>query len=256
MKNFKIIASVLAVLALILAVGTAYSCDLSILSFTAASAIKAGAPLALYERKVFEQLRADKRYKGMVISPSYLRIQSKLSNSSGSYSIDIKKNGNELTTELKLDRNDTFVATRLGIYLLKRDTTKDGLGQLQTYPNTTVFASATGFTPAHLETIYNGNLNMKVNQTVVIEKMPLSKFRYVPTSQQTATIIYSEWNDDNAALTLPALWILNGTDSVELTVNFPTYSGIQIAAVATNTENHLVVVPFGFLIKNGAPGAR
>lgn len=216
--------------------------------------IMATAPAALVgERKLFEQLK--KKYGAIgVPSPAYLRIESTLTNSQGKYSFDIKRTGNETATERKLDRNDLFVVTRIGLYLLKEDSTKIGLGVLNTFPNSTEFVAASGFTPAHLETIYSGYFSLKTGQKVNIEAMSNQVFRYVSTSQKSGSIGQSEFNVSEYAYIGAEDIYLHGTKSHEITIEFPTFNGMQIGAVAANTKNKLVFHPFGYLIKNGADG--
>jgi hypothetical protein len=218
-------------------------------------AMAAGPVGVVSERKLFEALKVKYKGKGMP-SPSYLRIEVPLINTSGNYAFDIKKNGNEKATEVKLDRNDLFVCTRLAFYLLKEDSTKIGLARLQTYPNATYFGTLSGFTVAHLETIYNGYMQLKTGQRVNIEKLSMQEFKFVQTSQESASnsITNSEWNISEYTYRGAEDIYLHGTKSHELTVNFPTYSGMQIQTTTANTVTKLVFHPYGFLLKNCADG--
>ncbi len=188
-------------------------------------------------------------------SPSYLRVEQTLSNTKSRYTFDIKSTGAEVATEKKLDRNDLFVVTHIGIYLIAQVSTTLGAEVLQTYPNTDVFVSATGFTPAHLEVIYNGFLEVKIGTKVNIPALPMQSFRFVPTSQQQAAnnyILNSELNVHQHSYWPGILLWLHGTQNIEINIDFPALASMQIAGVASNTSNKIVFMPFGYVCKNAA----
>lgn len=221
--------------------------------FSVGGATLAFSPAAIVsERKLFEALKKKYTKQAVIPSPSYLRIEQALSNSSGNYLFDIKKNGNEIATERKLDRNDLFVVTRIGVYLLKQDTTKIGAAVLQTFPNVAAFGTLTGFTVAHLEAIYNGYLTLKTGQKVNIEALSMQNFRYISTSQQDTGSILSEWNVSEFTYTGAEDIYLHGTKSHEINITFPTFSGMQIQCTTASTVIKLVLHPYGFLLKNCA----
>ncbi len=192
--------------------------------------------------------------KGMP-SPSYLRVEQTLSNTKTRYAFDIKKTGGEVHTERKLDRNDVFIVTHIGIFLIAQLDTTRGMEVLQTYPNPDVFVTATGFTPEHLNTIYSGHLEVKIGSKVNIEALDMNKFRYVPTSQQEASnlyIKYSEFNIDAYSYWPGNLLHLHGTQNIEMFIDIPSITGLAWAAVAANTSNKIVLYPMGYLVKNAA----
>ena len=248
MKNF---IKMVGVFALLIVALVAYVFPVETLAIAGVTMLYAPAAIVA-ERKLFDKLVKQYGAQNIVPSPSYLRVEQALSNTSGKYLFDIKKNGNETATERKLDRNDLFVVTRIGVYLHKEDTTKIGLNSLQTYPNTTYFGTQSGFTVAHLETIYNGFLSLKVGQKVNIESLSMQVFRYVSTSQESSSIGKSEFNVSEYTYQGAEDIMLYGTRSIEINVEFPTYTGMQIAATAANTKHKLVFHPYGFLLKNGA----
>lgn len=202
------------------------------------------------DRQIYNSLV--KKYPGQIISPDYLRIEQDLTNTKGSYVFPIETTSGQGLLERKLDRNDIFVITSLGIFLLAEVDTTPGAGVLQTYPNQTVFPAAAGFNPDHLEAIYNGKLSLKVQSKMNIEGMSMLHFRYVPETQQSAAGNKSQYSVDRAAYPLGSLIALKGTMNVEVKVEFNTFANIQIAAVAANTKHKIVFMPFGYLIKGAA----
>ncbi len=206
---------------------------------------------AFRDRAIFKGLR--NQFPGTVPQPgSYLRIEQVLSNSSGKYEFRLKKTNTEKIQEVKLEQNDIFVITDLAVYLLKADTTKEGKDVLQTFVNQQVFPAVTGFTPGHLEAIYNGKLSLKVGQINHIENLSMQYFRNVPETQQSAGTNLSEYDIKNAVYPLGSNLNLRGNDDVIVTIEFPTFTGMQIAAVAANTEHRIVFHPYGYLMRNAA----
>ncbi len=188
---------------------------------------------------------------GYIISPGFLRAEQTLSNSKGKYSFDLKKNGNEIATEVKLDRNDLFVVEKLGLYLSLQDSTTIGKEVLQSYPNNTVFTS-TALVPADLEVIYNGFSSLKIGNRVNIENLSNQVFRYVPETQQSSATTKSNTSLDDATYKPAPLIMLHGTMDIVYTVEFPTFATIAITTSVANTTTKLVLMPFGFLVKGAA----
>ena len=205
-------------------------------------------------RQIFNAL-VKKYGADAVPSPGFLRVEQELKNSTGTYRFPIDTQSGAQATEQKLDRNDLFVVTDLAFYLLMEDSTKLGLAIPQTYPNEVAFAAVAGFTPGHLEAIYNGKFSLKIQSKVNIEAMSMHHFRYVPETQQSAAANKSEFSLDRAAYPLGSLLYLKGTMDVEVKVEFNTFDGIQIQAVAAATKNKLIFHPYGYLIKGKALSA-
>jgi hypothetical protein len=207
------------------------------------------------ERKLFDKLKKDYVKKSVIPSPSFLRIEQTLSNSSGKYLFDIKKNGNEIATERKLDRNDLFVCTRLGFYLTKQNSTTIGLEVPQTWANVYHFTTAlTALNCAHLETLYAGYMSLKTGQKVNIEALSMYNFRYVQTGQADSGSVVNEFNVSEYTYAGSEDIYLHGTKSHEITVEFPTFAAMAIQTTLSNTLIKLVFIPFGFLLKNCADG--
>jgi hypothetical protein len=202
------------------------------------------------ERQIYNTLA--KQFPGQIISPGYLRIETELKNSTGTYLFPIETTSGGLPTEQKLDRNDLFVVTALGIFLLREDSTKLGVDVLQSYPNKIVFPAAAGFNPDHLEAIYNGKFQLKIQSKVNIEAMSMHAFRVIPETQQSTADNKSQYSLDHAAYPLGTLIKLKGTMNVEVKVEFNTFDAMQIQAVAANTKHKLVFHPYGYLIKGAA----
>ena len=210
----------------------------------------AGASILSYERSIFETLKT--QYQGKSIQFSNLRIEAELKNSSGNYSFNLRNLNSLQPNERGLSENDLFVATRIGLFLIREDVDRLGTAILQTYPNDQAFPSGTGFTLSDMETIYAGGMEIKTNVMVNAEHIPGYMFRKVFTSQQTSTIKQSEFDINKACYELPTLLKLYGNKTVEIKYNFPSLDSMAIASPSADYKHKLVFMPFGFLIKDGA----
>jgi len=254
MKNLHFVVRAIFVVLAFVIVGTLLSVGGNPSIFGLGSGTLMVSPALVALDREYYQLLAGTYGKGAP-QPSYLRIEQTLANNKTRYSFDLKTTGSELATERKLDRNDIFVGTHLGIYLIAQVSTTIGLEILQTYPNPDIFVTATGFTPNHLNVIYSGWLEIKIGQKVNAEAIDMNRFKFVPTSQQEATnnfINYSEYNQEAYSYWHPNLFYLHGTQNIDIHVEFPAITGAAFAAVAANTSNKLVLYPMGYLIKNQA----
>ncbi len=224
------------------------------------SAAAAGVLSSDRGRSIFKSLQA--KYGSVSTpAPAYLRVEQMLSNTSGKYTFDIKKNGNETNTEVKLDRNDLFVVTDIGVYLSGVTVTTKGIEVLQTYPNSVVFTAMTGTTVSHLEAIYNGYLQLKIGQKVNIERLSMLNFRHVPITQQATGasnvpgFANSQYSVEAHTYKPGSLLYLHGTSNIEITIQFPTIASMAIQATTVTTNyNNLVFVPYGYLLSGAAQG--
>lgn len=210
---------------------------------------------SMRERAIYRSIEARLRKdhgddaKNFIISPGYLRAEQSLSNNKSKYVFDLKKVGGEAVTEVKLDRNDLFVVSRIGLFVTHKLNVRSGGEVLQSYPNPLVFVAPT--VAADLELIYNGFSTLKIGNRVNIENLSNQEFRQVPTAQQTANQ-QNEFNTTDATYKCPSLIYLHGTMDIQYTCEFPTFAGAQIAADPNTGTNQLVLLPFGFLIKGAA----
>ena len=253
MKNFsKCILGALAVLAIICFAVSENKAEVATEYGITTSMATAGAvSFGDRQRAIFRKLNKDFGSRG-VPSPGYLRVEQTIANNKAKYEFNVKSIGSEVATERKLDRNDLFVVTDLAVYLLNQTDAKIGGDVLQTYPNETEFAAAAGFTPGHLETIYNGFLSLKIASKVNIENMSMHSFRCVPETQKSAAANKSQYSVMAAAYPLGSFINLHGTMDISVVIEFPSFVGIEAAAVAAGRTNKIVFHPYGYLIKGGA----
>lgn len=119
-----------------------------------------------------------------VLSQSYLRFEAPLSTTTATYTFDVLVNENtnpNNVTQQKLALQDAFVISELGIYLATSDgTTGDTKPKLYSYPSPTVFTTTTS---AAAYTLYNGMLQLTVNQRTIVTAWDAYRHLYVPQTQ-------------------------------------------------------------------------
>lgn len=94
-----------------------------------------------------------------------------------------QSNGTPFNTEVRLNLQDSFVASAWGVFLLAPSSGTDATFRALTYASAAVL---TGGGAAAAETIYNSVARITVNNDVLIPVWHLSRHRMVPQSQQVA----------------------------------------------------------------------
>lgn len=126
-----------------------------------------------------------------VLSQSYLRFEAPLSTSQTTYTFDTLVNENtnpNYVTQNKLNLQDAFVVSSIGFFVTVTPTgaTTDTAFPLYTYPNTTVF---TATSDDALYTLYNGQMQLTVNQRTIITGWDISRHFVVNQTQQSASTL-------------------------------------------------------------------
>ncbi len=219
------------------------------------------------ERAIFNRLAAAEREKNKIVTPGFIRVEKLLQNGNPKMDFQVLRDTNsDSITEQKLDRNDKFLATHLGLFLMLRDPSITGAEVLQTYPNAEVFDAMDGDDPTlylrdarHLETIYNGKLSITVGQTKYVEALDTRRFRNVPTSQQitiedaTPVVISkignSEQSEKTGFIDLTPQITFDGDQKNLITLEAPI-SGSHKIQSSTAPLAYVVLVMRGFLITN------
>jgi hypothetical protein len=209
----------------------------------------AWAPVA-FERNLYDAIKKLNLAQNITPEPSYLRIEQTLVDGQGNYNFNLKVESGMIVTERKLDRNDIFVATHMCVYLIKQSTTKIGLEVPQTYPNSQVFTSASAYDLTNLQAIYNGHMWIKTEQTVNAEAIPMLKFLYIPETQKSAAGNYSQFKIEEHAYYPGIVFVFKGWSSIEIKIEFPTWSGITLQTGEAGYVTKLVFMPFDFLLKS------
>lgn len=192
-----------------------------------------------------------------VLSQSYLRFEAPLSTSQTTYTFDTLVNENtnpNYVTQNKLNLQDAFVVSGIGFFLAvpASSATTETAFPLYTYPNQVAFASATD---VDAYTIYNGQMQLTVNQRTIITGWDLSRHYVANQTQQlvarAASTPFSNIDQNNFATDgfYPAEpnIVLVGSKKNILQVQLST----GLATVQANSR--LICVMRGILAQNVTP---
>jgi len=150
-------------------------------------------------RMLINQLGYDTSHA--VLTPSYLRSEVLLSTSSASYHVPVlindNTNGTPTVREQRLSLQDLFIVSGIQILLVSGASTS-AVAQSYSYPNKTAFSTGN----AQLYSLYNGYLNIQVNNQNVLPKWPVLQHLDVPQAQQNT-------NFNAASATSPAQFLID-----------------------------------------------
>lgn len=191
-----------------------------------------------------------------VIAPSFIRMEAYLVNGKAEYEFFHRLLGNEAATERKLNEQDAFRITDVGIFLMQESTTVPGIGLLSTYPNPQQFPDEAGFVEnKHLEHIYNGFIKLKVGDTIYVPDMPVLDARVVNTAQQTALATNdSERHPGDGFIPTTPQYTIYGRETNEIKLAVPASSTHKIESQSgTSGFKHKVVcILLGYKITGGS----
>jgi hypothetical protein len=139
-----------------------------------------------------------------VLTPSYLRSEVLLTTSSASYHVPVlindNQNGTPTVREQRLSLQDLFIVAGLQITLVSGSSTT-GSAKSYTYPNLTAFSTGA----AQLYNLYNGYLNIQVNNQNVLPKWSILQHLDIQRTQQNT-------NFNSATATSPAQYTIDSTN--------------------------------------------
>ena len=158
-------------------------------------------------RMVFENAKTLVRGLGYSVehaklTQSYLRSEVALSTSIANYHIPVlvndTQNGASRVNEKRLNLQDIFVTTEIAV-LIGVGTGTNTAAKLYTYPNATAFTSSSD---DDLWSIYNGFLNLTINNEQILPAWDVARHYFVPQTQQNT-------NFNSATATSPAQYTLD-----------------------------------------------
>lgn len=191
-------------------------------------------------------------YAGKVLVPGYLRLEAVINNNNGVLKFPTFTGDSNLVyaTEQRLDRNDAFIVSEYGMFLLKQDVAnKKTNGLLYSYPNRTIFGAATD----DLMAIFNsGKLNIEINKKREIPDLDCARFLQIPTTQQSAVGNFDEFNLKKAMKHATPQFKIDGAGTNDISVKFETYAGFAGASAVVGTEHRVVLYLHGFFVQGGS----
>lgn len=211
-------------------------------------------------RLVFENAKSLVQNAGFnvnqaVLSQSYLRSEVAMSTSVTNYHVPVlvndSQNGSAFVTENRLNLQDAFVVSEIGIFVAKPAASTTTAFPLYTYPNASAF-STTGAADA-LYNLYNGQMNVTVNNRQIMPSWDIYRHLFAPQTQQgaasTATTI--DQNDASAFGYYPCEpnIVLVGSKNNQINLQLPA----AIGTLQASTAPRIVVIFRGILAQNVTP---
>ena len=200
-------------------------------------------------RMVFENAKTLVRSLGYSVehaklTQSYLRSEVALSTSIANYHIPVlvndTQNGASRVNEKRLNLQDIFITTEIAVVIGVGSATATA-AKLYTYPNATVFTSATD---DDLWSIYNGYLNLTINNEQVLPAWDVLRHYFVPQTQQSASTT-DQWSASQDAFypVEPGI-VMNGAANINFQL---TANGAPATVLA---DSFIAVVQRGILCQN------
>lgn len=216
---------------------------------------------AAYERFAEAiKLGTNGKIKAPMIHPQLLRLEATLDATTNTYQFYVQKaaGSQDNPTEIKLDKNEMIYVLGMSLGIAKYDAAGANPGNaiVQTYPSQFVFnTAASGSDKSEadaLETVYNGKLDVLVNQKTILKNFNTNLLRYVPTEQGSAST-RSSFGGSVAEMGIfefqPGV-IFTAEDQID--INLKLGSGNRTAIGGTSSQNTLVLHLFGFVFTGDA----
>jgi len=192
-----------------------------------------------------------------VLSQSYIRSEVAMSTSTTSYHVPVlindTQNGSSFPTELRLNLQDAFVISSIFVGVAIPASATTTAFPYYTYPNGVVFSTAGAATA--LYNLYNGYLQMSINNRTIVPAWDLYKHLDVPQFQQgtsaSATNGGIDQNDASSFGYFPMEpnVVLVGSKNNQISLNLPS----AISTLQAATAPRIIVIFKGILAQNVTP---
>jgi hypothetical protein len=196
--------------------------------------------------------------ENVVTTMSFLRLESQLGNSNTITFNALVNQGTTIVTEKRLDQPNVFVVGDFILFIRKHvNTEPQSVSVLDTFPNPTVYTAANE--ARNLQAMYNGYLQLRVNQTVYIDSIDTLRYKRVGVAQRGLAVstagannTYGDSELDNGDYAsydqVPGV-VLSGADNIQFQITLP--EAVDLSAPAGQT-NYAVLIARGFLRQNAA----
>lgn len=190
-----------------------------------------------------------------VLSQSYIRSEVAMSTATTSYQIPILVNavgaGTNFATNNLLNLQDAFVVSAIGIFVSIPAASTTTAFPLFTYPSALQFTTAGAATA--LYNLYNGKLQIVVNNRQIVPSWDIYKHLVVPQTQQgaAATATTIDQNDGSAFGYYPCEpnIVLVGSKNNVVSLELPA----AISTLQASVAPRIVVIFSGILAQNVTP---
>lgn len=200
-------------------------------------------------RGAFMSYRTNPQYASNDITDSYLRFETPITNGTNklTFKTYVGDGTTQTPTERRLERNDKFVITSWGFFLIAQPDGKSN-GRLHTYPNLTDF----GVAAADLESLFNGELIVTVQRKKVIPAYDMQRFLKVPETQQSSGTNRDQRDFKRLLVNLTPHVEIDGSGTNEIEINYPAHAGWAGGTPAVGFKHLACIYAHGLLITNGS----
>lgn len=191
-----------------------------------------------------------------ILTKSYLRFEQFITATTTQYTFPVIVGNTTATTttvqpnEIRLQQNDNFHIYRLGMYLAVTAASTDTGFRLMTNPNE-IFLVTAAAQLSYLN-LWNGNLNLNINQTDVVTNWHLQQHFYVPQTQRLVGTVNNNFDQimlkDDGMIDMEPNIMLSGAHTITLTINLNAAIG---SALASN-NSRIVLLMDGLRAQNAA----
>ena len=199
-------------------------------------------------REIFAAQRMD--LQKIRLTQSTLRMEQPLTANQNLYTfpvlVNIQNQAQPFPTEIRLQQQDSFVITEVGIFLALSTGTTDTTFQLKTYTNPFVFTNATQMTSLY----NNGVMKLMIDNDQWINNWDLWRHWYSPETQATAapganSPIDQFMGADYGWYPMQPFTFLTGAQNIELTIRLNNQ-----APTAVDANSRLIIMFRGVLAQN------
>ena len=192
-----------------------------------------------------------------VLTQSYVRSEVAMSSTASNYHLPIvindAVNGNAFATEKRVQLQDVHVVSEMGIFVAAPTSATDVSFPLFTYPSLTSFTSAQYFA---LMALYNGTVNIQVNNQNILPNWDIYRHYFVPQTQAkvgvTAQTVFPIDQNDGSTFSFcpvePNL-LLNGAANINANISLP-------GAISSVVANSRIVVIFRTILAQNVTSVR
>jgi hypothetical protein len=191
-----------------------------------------------------------------LLTESQLRLEQFITTTGTQYTFPVLQSAvTPVTTvvqaaEVRLQTNDNFHIRSIGFYLAVTAAATDTAYRLFTFPDE--IALVTVAATLNYMNIYNGNMNINVNQVDVLTNYRLSQHYLVPQTQRLSATVNTNYNQvdlqADAVVPLAPSVMLSGAYTNTITINLP---GAVSSALASN-NSRMVLIFDGLRAQNAA----
>lgn len=184
------------------------------------------------------------------LTQSRLRLEQPIVTTSTLYTfpvlVNIQNQAQQFNTEIRLNQQDSFVPTYIGIYVAAPGTTTDAAFELKSYFNPFTFGAANA---AAGNTLYNGTKKIMINNVQYINNWPVVWHKNVPETQQTAAVgvgspLDQFVGDCYGLKDMQPYVLLVGSQNIVINIVLP------LAITAALANSRIIVVYDGILAQN------